>query len=57
MRRRATRTTSSSAQAVFLPIPKQGQGEFNPVLFNYQSSPGSPAVLTILVTRQGTSLR
>lgn len=46
-----------SAQAVFLPIPKQGKAEFNPVLFNYQSSPGSPAVLSILVTRQGTSMR
>ena len=46
-----------SAQAVFLPIPKQGKAEFNPVLFNYQSSPGSPAVLSILVTREGTSVR
>lgn len=45
-----------SAQAVFLPIPKTGKAEFNPVLFNYQSSPGSPAVLSILVTRQGTSV-
>ena len=46
-----------SAQAVFLPIPKQGKAEFNPVLFNYQSSKGSPAVLTLLVTRQGTSAK
>jgi hypothetical protein len=45
-----------SAQAVFLPIPKKGKAEFNPVVFNYQSAPGSPAVLTILVTRQGTSM-
>jgi hypothetical protein len=45
-----------SAQAVFLPIPKEGKAEFNPVLFNYQSAPGSPAVLSILVTRQGTSV-
>jgi len=45
-----------SAQAVFLPIPKTGKAEFNPVLFNYQSFPGSPAVLSILVTRQGTSV-
>ncbi len=45
-----------SAQAVFLPIPKKGKAEFNPVIFNYQSAPGSPAVLTILVTRQGTSM-
>ncbi len=46
-----------SAQAVFLPIPKQGKAQFNPVLFNYQSSPGAPAVLSILVTREGTSIR
>lgn len=46
-----------SAQAVFLPIPKSGKAEFNPVLFNYQSAPGSPAVLTILVTRQGLSMQ
>ncbi len=45
-----------SAQAVFLPIPKEGKAEFNPVVFNYQSAPGSPAVLTLLVTRQGTSV-
>jgi hypothetical protein len=46
-----------SAQAVFLPIPHDGKAEFNPVLFNYQSAPGSPAVLSILVTRQGTSVQ
>ncbi len=46
-----------SAQAVFLPIPKSGKSQFNPVLFNYQSAPGSPAVLSILVTRQGTSMQ
>lgn len=46
-----------SAQAVFLPIPKSGKAQFNPVVFNYQSAPGSPAVLTILVTRQGTSMQ
>jgi hypothetical protein len=45
-----------SAQAVFLPIPKEGKAEFNPVIFNYQSAPGSPAVMTILVTREGTSV-
>ncbi|WP_246559582.1 hypothetical protein [Leptothoe kymatousa] len=44
-----------SAQAAFLPIP-QGEGAiFNPVLFNYQSYPGDPAVLTLLVTPEGTS--
>ena len=44
-----------SAQHVFVPIQARGTAEFNPVLFNYQSRPGSPAVLTLLVTRQGTS--
>lgn len=45
-----------SAQACFLPIPKEGKANFNPVLFNYQSVPGDPAVLTIVATRQGTSV-
>ena len=38
-----------SAQAVFLPIPSEGRAEFTPVLFNYQSYPESPAVLTLLL--------
>src|ERR1044072_3887033 len=33
-----------SAQACFLPVPKQGIASFNPVLFNYQSVSGDPAV-------------
>ncbi|MGF1604601.1 MAG: hypothetical protein ACFCU8_21850 [Thermosynechococcaceae cyanobacterium] len=45
-----------SAQASFLPIPKAGKATFNPVLFNYQSYAGDPAVLTILATREGTSV-
>jgi hypothetical protein len=45
-----------SAQACFLPIPRQGIAEFNPVLFNYQSRAGDPAVLAILATREGTSV-
>lgn len=45
-----------SAQAAFLPIPKSGEATFNPVLFNYQSYEGDPAVLTILATREGTSV-
>jgi hypothetical protein len=45
-----------SAQAVFLPIPQRGKAEFNPVVYNYQSQPGAPAVLVLLVTRQGTSM-
>jgi hypothetical protein len=44
-----------SAQAAFLPIPEQGKAEFNPVIFNYQSYQGDPAVLTIVATREGTS--
>jgi hypothetical protein len=44
-----------SAQACFLPVPRQGAAVFNPVLFNYQSEPKHPAVLTILVTPEGTS--
>ncbi len=45
-----------SAQASFLPIPKQGKATFWPVIFNYQSYAQNPAVLTLLVTRQGTSM-
>jgi hypothetical protein len=45
-----------SAQACFLPIPQEGTATFNPVLFNYQSRPDDPAVLTILATREGTSV-
>ena len=44
------------ARACFLPIPQKGKAEFNPVLFNYQSYAGDPAVLTILATREGTSV-
>ena len=44
-----------SAQHVFVPIQQVGQAEFNPVLYNYQSQPESPAVMTLLITRQGTS--
>ena len=39
-----------SAQHVFVPLPRTGKAEFNPVLFNYQSYPDNPAVLTLLVT-------
>ena len=45
-----------SAQHAFLPVPNSGQATFWPVIFNYQSTKASPAVLTILVTRQGTSM-
>lgn len=46
-----------SAQACFLPIPETGEATFTPVLYNYQSSPGNPAVLAILATREGTSMQ
>lgn len=46
-----------SAQACFLPIPRSGQAEFTPVIYNYQSAPGNPAVLTIVATREGTSMQ
>lgn len=45
-----------SAQAAFLPVPQQGLAEFNPVIFNYQSMKGDPAVLTIVATREGSSV-
>lgn len=45
-----------SAQACFLPIPQGETAKFNPVLFNYQSYQENPAVLTILATREGTSV-
>ncbi|HXU81193.1 MAG TPA: hypothetical protein VN914_07335, partial [Polyangia bacterium] len=44
-----------SAQAAFLPVSRQGAATFWPVIFNYQSSRKNPAVLALLVTRQGTS--
>lgn len=46
----------ASAQACFLPVPKGDKATFNPVLFNYQSQKKDPAVLTILATREGTSI-
>ena len=46
-----------SAQACFLPIPKSGAAEFTPVLYNYQSYPDHPAVLTVVATREGTSVQ
>ncbi len=46
-----------SAQACLLPVPKAGEATFTPVIYNYQSSPGNPAVLTIVATREGTSIQ
>src|SRR5262249_19084287 len=45
-----------SSQACFLPIPRQGSVEFNPVICNYQPYDKDPAVLAILATREGTSM-
>ena len=46
-----------SAQACFLPIASSGKASFTPVLYNYQSRPESPAVMTIVATREGTSIQ
>lgn len=46
-----------SAQACFLPVPQSGSATFTPVLYNYQSYPGNPAVLTMVATREGTSIQ
>ena len=46
-----------SAQAAFLPIPADGDALFTPVIYNYQSSLGAPAVLTIVATSEGTSIQ
>ncbi|HYE06034.1 MAG TPA: hypothetical protein VEL07_11010 [Planctomycetota bacterium] len=45
----------ASAQACFLPVEPGATTTFAPVLFNYQSTAGSPAVLTIVATPEGTS--
>lgn len=45
----------TSAQACLLPVPAGGSVRFAPVLFNYQSRLGAPAVLVILATPEGTS--
>jgi hypothetical protein len=46
-----------SAQACFLPISKTGTATFTPVIYNYQSRIGAPAVLTLVATREGTSIQ
>ena len=45
-----------SAQACLLPVPAKGEATFTPVIYNYQSYPGDPAVLTMVATREGTSI-
>jgi len=40
-----------------LPIPRSGEATFTPVIYNYQSYPGNPAVMTIVATREGTSIQ
>jgi len=44
-----------SAQACFLPMPKEGDAKFNVEIYNYQSSRGNPAVLAIVASANGTS--
>jgi hypothetical protein len=46
-----------SAQFVFVPVPDGMRVEFTPVLFNYQSQPGTPADMVIVATREGTSVQ
>jgi hypothetical protein len=46
-----------SAQAAFLPVPRSGEATFTPVLYNYQSYSNNPAVLTMVATREGTSIQ
>jgi len=46
-----------SAQACLLPVPREGEATFTPVIYNYQSYAGNPAVLTIVATREGTSIQ
>ncbi len=50
-------TVLVSAQACFLPIPRDGEATFTPVIYNYQSYPDNPAVMTIVATREGTSIQ
>lgn len=45
-----------SAQHVFVPVPDGVRVEWAPVLFNYQSEPGAPGVLCLVITREGTSI-
>ncbi len=46
-----------SAQANILPVPSGGETLFTPVLYNYQTRPGDPAVLVIVATPEGTSVQ
>ena len=45
-----------SAQACFLPISATGTSTFTPVIYNYQSR-RDPAVMTVVATREGTSIQ
>lgn len=46
-----------SAQACLVPTPRAGEATFVPVIWNARSSPGNPAVLTLVATREGTSIQ
>lgn len=45
-----------SAQFVFVPLSESGVATFAPHIFNYESRRGSPAVMTLVATREGTSI-
>jgi hypothetical protein len=46
-----------AAQHVFVPLPAGQSIDFAPVIFNYQSEEGMPAVLCLVATREGTSIQ
>lgn len=45
-----------SAQFVFVPLSESGVATFAPHVFNYESRRGRPAVMTMVATREGTSI-
>ena len=54
---RQARHPRAGQRAAHLPAdPQSGKATFWPVIFNYQSTRQNPAVLTLLITRQGTSV-
>jgi hypothetical protein len=45
-----------SAQASVMPVPREGQADFVPSIYNYGSDSENPGVLVILVSNRGTSV-
>jgi hypothetical protein len=45
----------TSAQACILPLGEDGEVEFVPEIYNYQSTSANPAILAIIASAQGTS--